>query len=69
MAGESHTTMGSSQSDDGDKPTGEGKYGPIIHPSSDVFPFVDESHTTKASCSTQGHSEKKKLYIGMNTLL
>ena len=56
---EGHTTMGSSQFADTDKPTGEGKYAPITSPSSDVYPVVDESHTAKVSCSTQAFNGVK----------
>ena len=50
---ENHTTTCLSQFADSDKPTEEGKYGPIICPSSDVLPIADENLATKVSCSTQ----------------
>ena len=54
---ESHTTTCSSQFANTNKPTGEGKYGPIINLPSDVFPMAGESHTTMGS-SQSADSDK-----------
>ena len=56
---ESHTTTCSSQFAETNKQIGEGKYAPITSPSSDIFPVVDESCTSKVFCSTQAFNGVK----------